>query len=86
MHSAGTDPGPGLNALSVQVLDEVGADIRGEAPQPIDPLLLGSVDPVVTLGREAHVEVPDGVTIRNWDTRALQPWRGRHRAHATGPR
>ena len=68
VHSAGTDPGPALNALSVQVLAEVGADISGKAPTPIDPQLLRSVDLVITLGREAHVEVPDGVTVRNWDT------------------
>ena len=68
VHSAGTDPGSGLNALSVRVLEEVGVDITGEHPQAIDPELLRSVDLVVTLGREAHVEVPDGVKLRNWDT------------------
>jgi arsenate-mycothiol transferase len=68
VHSAGTDPGPTLNALSVQVLDEVGIDITGEKPQAIAPELLRSVDLVVALGREAHVEVPDGVALRNWDT------------------
>jgi arsenate-mycothiol transferase len=26
------------------------------------------VDLVVTLGREARVEVPDGTELRNWDT------------------
>lgn len=68
VHSAGTDPGPKLNALSVQVLDEVGIDITTEKPTTIDPQLLRSVDLVITLGREAHVEVPDGVALRNWDT------------------
>jgi arsenate-mycothiol transferase len=68
VHSAGTDPGPKLNALSVQVLDEVGVDLTGETPKPIDPQLLGSVDLVITLGRDARVDAPDGVEIRNWDT------------------
>jgi arsenate-mycothiol transferase len=68
VHSAGTDPGPTLNALSVQVLNEIGIDITSEKPQAIDPQLLRSVDLVVTLGREAHVEVPDCVALRNWDT------------------
>ena len=68
VHSAGTDPGPRLNALSVQVLDEVGVDLTGEAPKPIDPQLLGSVDLVITLGRDAHVDAPTGVEVRNWDT------------------
>jgi arsenate-mycothiol transferase len=67
-HSAGTNPGTAINALSAEVLAEVGADMSGETPQPIDPDLLRSVDLVVTLGREARVEVPDGVELRNWDT------------------
>ena len=68
VHSAGTDPGPKLNALSVQVLDEVGVDLTGETPKPIDPQLLGSVDLVITLGRDAHVDAPAGMEVRNWDT------------------
>jgi arsenate-mycothiol transferase len=34
---------------------------------PIDPELLRTVDVVVTLGREAHVDVPAGVDFQNWD-------------------
>jgi arsenate-mycothiol transferase len=67
-HSAGTNPGTSINALSAEVLAEVGADMSGETPKPIDPDLLRGVDLVVTLGREAHVEAPDGVELRNWDT------------------
>jgi arsenate-mycothiol transferase len=67
VHSAGTNPGSTINALSAQVLAEVGADMSGETPRPIDPELLGMVDLVVTLGREAVVEAPD-VELRNWDT------------------
>lgn len=68
VHSAGTNPGSTINALSAQVLAEVGADMSGETPQPIDPELLATVDLVVTLGREAVVEVPPEVELRNWDT------------------
>ncbi|WP_369009331.1 low molecular weight phosphatase family protein, partial [Nocardia barduliensis] len=46
-YSAGTDPGQSLNALSVQSLLEVGVDISGETPKPIDPRLLRAVDLVV---------------------------------------
>ncbi|TQM09904.1 low molecular weight phosphatase family protein [Pseudonocardia kunmingensis] len=67
-HSAGTNPGASINAMSAEVLAEVGADMSGETPKPIDQDLLRSVDLVVTLGREAHVEAPDGVDLRNWDT------------------
>ncbi|WP_214407388.1 low molecular weight phosphatase family protein [Pseudonocardia lacus] len=68
VHSAGTDPGTKINALSAQSLAEVGVDISDESPKPIDPELLGSVDLVVTLGREATVDAPDGVRVENWDT------------------
>ena len=68
VYSAGTHPGSTINALSAEVLAEVGADMSGETPRPIDPELLVTVDLVVTLGREAVVEVPPGVELRNWDT------------------
>ena len=68
VHSAGTHPGPTVNALSAQVLAEVGADMSGQTPRPIDPELLRRVDLVVTLGREAVVDVPPGTELRNWDT------------------
>jgi arsenate-mycothiol transferase len=67
-HSAGTDPGSSLNALSVQALAEIGVDMSGGRPKPIDPELLRTVNRVVTLGREAHVDPPPGLTVRNWDT------------------
>jgi arsenate-mycothiol transferase len=67
-HSAGTNPGAKINALSAEVLAEVGVDISGETPKPIDPDLLRSVNVVVTLGREAQVDVPAGVDLQNWDT------------------
>ena len=68
VYSAGTSPGSALNGLSVQSLQEVGADIIGEHPKPIDPALLRKVDLVVTLGREARVDVPPGTRLENWDT------------------
>ena len=68
VYSAGTSPGTALNALSAQSLQEVGADIIGEHPKPIDPALLREVDLVVTLGREARVDVPPGTRLENWDT------------------
>jgi arsenate-mycothiol transferase len=68
VYSAGTHPGLTINALSVEVLAEAGADISGETPRAIDPELLRTVDLIVTLGREAAVEAPTGVELRNWDT------------------
>ncbi|MGY4713043.1 arsenate-mycothiol transferase ArsC [Mycolicibacterium sp. CBM1] len=67
VYSAGTSPGDALNDLSVQALAEVGAGVGSEHPKPIDPQLMGHVDVVVTLGREAHVDA--GATpVQNWDT------------------
>ncbi len=68
VHSAGTKPGGAVNALSAESLLEVGVDLSGEAPKPIDPDLLARMDYVVTLGGEAKVDVVDGPTFENWDT------------------
>ena len=68
VHSAGTKPGNQVNALSAESLVEIGVDISGETPKAIDPDLLARVDLVVTLGREAVVQVPDGTPLVTWDT------------------
>lgn len=68
VHSAGTRPGTALNALSVQVLDEIGATTGGETPKPIDPDLLARVDVVVTLGEEAHLDTVPGPRYEIWGT------------------
>lgn len=51
MHSAGTKPGTAVNGLFAESLAEVGIDITGETPKPIDPELLARVDLVVTRPR-----------------------------------
>ncbi len=68
VHSAGTAPGSSVNALSAQTLLEVGVDLSGEHPKPIDPELLARMDYVITLGSEATVDPVDGPTYLNWDT------------------
>ncbi len=68
VYSAGTKPGDGINALSAEALAEVGVDISGERPKPIDVQLVRDVDFVITLGREAHVEPVSGPTFESWDT------------------
>ena len=67
VHSAGTEPGTVINALSAQVLAESGIDIAGQTPKPIDPQLLDRVDLIVTLGRQAVVD-HRGAAVVNWDT------------------
>lgn len=68
VYSAGTKPGAALNAQSVESLLELGADISGETPKLVDPQLVRDVDVVVTLGREAHVDLVPGTRFENWDT------------------
>ncbi|MET8427807.1 low molecular weight phosphatase family protein [Nocardia sp. NPDC004860] len=68
VHSAGTNPGTDLNALSVDALLELGVDITAETPKAVDPQLVDAVDVVVTLGREAHLDPVPGTRFENWDT------------------
>ena len=68
VHSAGTAPGKAINAQSAESLLEVGVDITGEHPKPIDPVLVRDVDVVVTLGRQARVEPVEGTRFETWDT------------------
>ncbi len=68
VESAGTRPGTTVNALSAQVLDEVGVDIHDETPKAVTPDLVAAADLVVVLGREAVVESVPGTRVETWDT------------------
>ncbi len=66
--SAGTKPGTAVNALSAQVLLEVGVDITDQTPKALTDRMIANADVVVVLGREAHVEPVDGTPVAVWDT------------------
>ena len=68
VYSAGTTPGATVNALSADSLSEVGIDISGETPKPVDPQLVQNVDVVVILGREAQLTPVPGTEFQTWDT------------------
>ena len=68
VHSAGTKPGSSVNTLSARALQEVGVDITGEQPTPVDYQLARDVDLVVTLGREVQLDPLPGTRVENWDT------------------
>lgn len=68
--SAGTNPGPALNQMSRQVVEEIGASMTGEYPKPIDPDLAARADRIIVLGREAVLDPTWTTTavIEVWDT------------------
>src|SRR5699024_1695001 len=77
VHSAGTDPGSKVNALSAEVVAELGADMSGQSPRAIDPDLLRRVDRVVVLGAEARVKYDDddnAGTLVTWITDEPSDW------------
>jgi arsenate reductase len=55
--SAGTEPG-GVNPLAVQVMQEVGIDIRGQTSKGLDQVPWRRADTVVTLCGEAEEVCP----------------------------
>lgn len=61
VYSAGTAPGAAVNAEAAAAVEEIGASMAGRAPQVIDQAQLASVDRVVVLGAEAHVDPVEGM-------------------------
>lgn len=68
VYTAGTKPGPALNAQSAESLAELGIDISNEHTKPITADMLANVDLIITPGSEAVVGPIPGIEIRNWDT------------------
>ena len=68
VYTAGTKPGPSLNAQSVDSLAELGINISGEHTKAITADMLANVGLIIPLGGEAVVEQVPGIEIRNWDT------------------
>ncbi len=66
--SAGTAPGTTINALSAEVLQEVGVDITDQHPRAVTDELLRAADLVVVLGLEAQVEPVAGTRVVVWET------------------
>ncbi|MFB0833760.1 arsenate-mycothiol transferase ArsC [Arthrobacter halodurans] len=66
--SAGTKPGAAINALSAEVLLDLGVDIRNERPTQLTAESMRRAGLVVVLGTEAKVDPVDGVPIETWET------------------
>ncbi|MDO2934118.1 low molecular weight phosphatase family protein [Paeniglutamicibacter sulfureus] len=66
--SAGTHPGKAINALSAEVLQDLGIDITAEQPKALTEDNMRAAGHVVVLGTEAKVPAVDGVEIEIWET------------------
>lgn len=68
VYSAGTGPDEKLAADAVAALEEIGVEVDGQFPKPIDNEILKSVDRVVILGDQAQVEPIEGMKseIETW--------------------
>ncbi len=66
--SAGSKPGSAVNALSAEVLAEVGVDISHNVPRQITDEDQQHADVVVILGAEAQVDEVEGTLYERWKT------------------
>lgn len=66
--SAGTQPGSAVNALSAEVLLDLGVDISAERTKLLTEENMRAAGLVVVLGTEANVPDLDGVQIEVWET------------------
>jgi arsenate reductase (thioredoxin) len=58
VHSAGTFPAAGINPKAVEVMAEVGIDISGNSPKPVDKFLDDQWDYVITVCDDANETCP----------------------------
>lgn len=66
--SAGTRAGQSINALSAEVLAEIGVDISANSPTQLTEDAMRAAGHVVVLGVEAQVPHVEGVTVERWET------------------
>lgn len=68
--SAGTRPGTNLNALSEQVVEEVGGSFEGEFPKQLTDEMIRDSDRIIIVGTEAQVEPLESMrgSIERWET------------------
>lgn len=68
--SAGTRPGSEVNALSAEVVAELGASMEGEQPKQLTDDMLRLADRVIVIGKEAVVNPVEGMKtgVEVWET------------------
>ena len=68
VRSAGTEPGTAVNALSAEVMGEIGIDVTGHRPRPVTDELVAGVDLIVVLGAEAQIVPEPATPVVRWET------------------
>lgn len=66
VHSAGSEPGAGVNPVVAQVLAERGLDVEGHVPTMLDYDLVGASDVVITMGCGETCPVFPGKRYEDW--------------------
>ena len=66
VRSAGSEPGDELNAVVVQVLEERGLSVQGEAPELLTYDGVQAADVVITMGCGETCPVLPGKTYEDW--------------------
>lgn len=67
VRSAGSKPGPAVNADVVSVLDEVGIPLDGDFPKPLTDEVVRAADYVITMGCGDACPVLPGRRYFDWD-------------------
>ncbi|MBI4223419.1 MAG: arsenate reductase ArsC [Deltaproteobacteria bacterium] len=68
-HSAGARPAGYVHPMAIQVMEEIGFDIRLRQSKSIDPALLAEMDRVVFLSPDVEVlcpKIPPSAVVERW--------------------
>jgi protein-tyrosine-phosphatase len=66
--SAGTQPATDLNPAVVEIMSEVGIDLRGRSPNLLTPQMIESAERVISMGCGVAESCPVGITLaEDWD-------------------
>ena len=67
VRSAGSEPGPEINARAVEVISELGLDLSREFPKPLTDEAVRAADVVITMGCGDACPVYPGKRYLDWD-------------------
>src|SRR5436309_2492647 len=66
VRSAGSDPADGVNPAVVEVMAEIGIDMRGEFPKPLTDEVVRAADAVITMGCGDACPIYPGKRYEDW--------------------